>query len=130
MALYAFDGTWNKDKPGTEGDTNILWFCSAYGDSGFYQKGVGTKLGKVGRIIGGITGAGGRSRVRKARKKLAANFNRGETIIDIIHDRVCLASVALRCSSHNLAYLTATAKALTVAINSPRRPSRKPPLRI
>jgi uncharacterized protein (DUF2235 family) len=84
MALYAFDGTWNKDKPGTERDTNILWFDSAYIDATFYQKGVGTRLGKLGRIIGGITGAGGRSRVRKARRELAANFDRGDTTIDIV----------------------------------------------
>ena len=84
MALYAFDGTWNKDKPGTDRDTNIVWFCTAYGDGAFYQKGVGSKLGKLGRIIGGITGAGGRSRVKKARNKLKANFNRGDTTIDII----------------------------------------------
>ncbi len=84
MALYAFDGTWNKDKPGTERDTNILWFCAAYGESAFYQKGIGTKVGKLGRIVGGITGLGGRSRVRAARKKLIANFNRGDTTIDIV----------------------------------------------
>ena len=84
MALYAFDGTWNKDEPGTERDTNILWFCSTYREDTFYQTGVGTKLGKLGKIIGGITGKGGRSRVRKARKKLVANFNRGDTTIDII----------------------------------------------
>ncbi|MFQ5350036.1 MAG: phospholipase effector Tle1 domain-containing protein [Thermoanaerobaculia bacterium] len=84
MALYAFDGTWNKDKPGTERDTNVLWFCSAYTEDTFYQKGVGTRVGKLGKIIGGISGAGGRSRVRKARKKLVANFNRGDTTIDIV----------------------------------------------
>jgi uncharacterized protein (DUF2235 family) len=84
MALYAFDGTWNKDKPGTESDTNIVWFVSAYAEKKFYQKGVGTKLGKLGKIIGGITGAGGRSRVRKARERLKANFKRGDTTIDII----------------------------------------------
>jgi len=84
MALYAFDGTWNQDKPGTDRDTNIVWFCAAYGEGAFYQKGVGSKLGKLGKIIGGITGAGGRSRVKKARNKLKANFNRGDTTIDII----------------------------------------------
>ena len=84
MALYAFDGTWNQDKPGTERDTNVLWFANAYAGNTYYQKGVGTKLGKVGKIIGGITGAGGRSRVRKARGKLEANFNRGDTDIDIV----------------------------------------------
>ena len=84
MALYAFDGTWNKDKPGTEQDTNIVWFVSAYAENKLYQKGVGSKLGKLGKIIGGITGAGGRSRVRKAREKLKANFKRGDTTIDVI----------------------------------------------
>lgn len=28
--LYGFDGTWNQDKPGTEHDTNVLWFSNAY----------------------------------------------------------------------------------------------------
>ena len=84
MALYAFDGTWNQDKPGTDRDTNVRWFATAYGDGAFYQKGVGTKLGKLGKIMGGITGAGGRSRVRKARRKLEANFNRGDTTIDVV----------------------------------------------
>ena len=84
MALYAFDGTWNQDKTGTERDTNVLWFATAYAGDSFYQKGVGTRLGRVGRIIGGITGAGGRSRVKKARKRLAANFKRGDTTIDVV----------------------------------------------
>ncbi len=84
MALYAFDGTWNMDRPGTERDTNVLWFANAYAGESFYQKGVGTRFGKLGRIVGGITGAGGRSRVRKARKRLAANFKRGDTTIDIV----------------------------------------------
>ena len=84
MALYAFDGTWNKDKPGTERDTNVLWFHNAYGENKFYQAGVGTRLGKLGRIIGGITGAGGRSRGRKARRKLEASFKRGDTTIDVV----------------------------------------------
>ncbi len=84
MALYAFDGTWNKDKPGSERDTNIRWFSSAYGEEAFYQVGVGSGRGKLDKIIGGITGKGGRSRVRKARRKLVANFNRGDTTVDII----------------------------------------------
>ena len=84
MALYAFDGTWNEDKPGTEDDTNVVWIRDAYKQGTFYQKGVGTKVGKTGKIIGGITGAGGRSRVKKARKKLASNFAKGDTTIDIV----------------------------------------------
>lgn len=84
MALYAFDGTWNRDMPGTERDTNVAWFASAYTGEKLYQKGVGTKLGKLGKIVGGITGAGGRSRVRKARRRLEANFKKGDTDIDIV----------------------------------------------
>lgn len=84
MALYAFDGTWNQDKPGTDRDTNVVWFAEAYGDGALYQKGVGTRLGRLGKVIGGITGAGGRSRVRKARRKLEANFDRGDTTIDVV----------------------------------------------
>jgi uncharacterized protein (DUF2235 family) len=84
MALYAFDGTWNKDKPGTESDTNVAWFTRAYQEPSFYLKGVGTRFGALGKIVGGIAGAGGRSRVKKARKKLAANFAAGDTVIDIV----------------------------------------------
>ena len=28
MALYVFDGTWNVDQPGTEHDTNAVWFMT------------------------------------------------------------------------------------------------------
>lgn len=84
MALYAFDGTWNQDKDGTERDTNVVWFDSAYVGESFYQPGVGTKLGKTGKLIGGITGAGGRTRVKKAMKRLRKNFEEGDTTIDIV----------------------------------------------
>ena len=84
MALYAFDGTWNRDKPGTDRDTNVVWFRDAYQAPVFYQTGVGTRFGRLGRAIGGLTGKGGRSRVRKAVKKLRANLKKGDTTIDIV----------------------------------------------
>lgn len=28
--LFAFDGTWNIDKPGSDRDTNVVWFREAY----------------------------------------------------------------------------------------------------
>lgn len=85
MALYAFDGTWNRDKPGTEQDTNVVWFRDAYAEGRpFYEKGVGTRFGKLGRVLGGIAGAGGRSRVKRARERLERNFARGDTTIDIV----------------------------------------------
>src|SRR5438270_11329190 len=58
MALYAFDGTWNSDKPGTEKDTNVVWFHDAYTGPKHYWSGVGTRLGLAGKLVGGITGAG------------------------------------------------------------------------
>ncbi len=84
MPLYAFDGTWNRDKPGTDRDTNVVWFCRAYQGRSYYKTGVGTRFGKLGRIVGGLTGKGGRSRVKAARKNLASCFKRGETTIDIV----------------------------------------------
>ena len=51
--LYAFDGTWNQDKEGTENDTNVLWFRRAYDGDAIYFKGVGTRLGFLGEAIGG-----------------------------------------------------------------------------
>jgi uncharacterized protein (DUF2235 family) len=86
VALYAFDGTWNKDKPGTDEDTNVLKFANAYRpqDSVHYQSGVGTRLGLAGRIVGGITGAGALSRIKRALDRLERNFKDGDTDIDVI----------------------------------------------
>jgi hypothetical protein len=77
VALYAFDGTWNRDKPGSEEDTNVVWFKEAYDGPVSYQKGVGTRAGKLGRVVGGITGAGGRTRVRDALNALRVNLRSG-----------------------------------------------------
>lgn len=84
MALYAFDGTWNKDKPGSEEDTNVVWFRDAYQGNKSYQEGVGTRFGVLGRIAGGITGAGGRDRVKAALKALKDNLKSGDQTVDIV----------------------------------------------
>lgn len=86
MALYAFDGTWNRDKPGSDADTNVLKFAQAYRPQSavLYQAGVGTRLGLAGRIAGGITGAGARTRVKEALAAARKNFRDGDTAIDII----------------------------------------------
>ncbi len=84
MALYAFDGTWNSENPDTERNTNVLWFRDGYGDGTHYEKGVGTRAGKLGRVIGGITGAGGRTRIENASTALRANLKAGDTTIDIV----------------------------------------------
>ncbi len=86
MALYAFDGTWNKDKPGSESDTNVLRFANAYASGGavLYLPGVGTRFGPLGKVVGGITGAGGRARVRDARAELKLSLRQGDAVVDIV----------------------------------------------
>jgi uncharacterized protein (DUF2235 family) len=83
MALYVFDGTWNRDRRDAERDTNAVRFRDAYRGSTCYQPGVGTRFSKVGRIAGGITGAGGRTRVRRMLDDLGRNFADGDRVIDI-----------------------------------------------
>ena len=84
MALYAFDGTWNSDKPGTQHDTNVLWFRRAYMKECFYREGVGTRFGPFGQAIGGITGAGGHTRVHEAMQQLADHVAAGDADIDVV----------------------------------------------
>ena len=84
MPLYAFDGTWNIDKPGTEHDTNVTWFHDAYTGPKHYYKGIGTRFGPLGRLLGGTTGAGGRDRVKEAVAAFAADRQNGETIVDVV----------------------------------------------
>jgi uncharacterized protein (DUF2235 family) len=84
MALYAFDGTWNYDKPGADRDTNVRKFCEAYRGQKFYLAGVGTRFGKLGKIAGGISGAGGRSRVKKMVELFRSHARAGDTELDIV----------------------------------------------
>jgi uncharacterized protein (DUF2235 family) len=82
--LFAFDGTWNKDKPGTEHDTNVGWFSQAYTGSSLYVPGVGTRFGILGQVVGGITGAGGRTRIHDALDALEASLENGDEVIDVV----------------------------------------------
>jgi uncharacterized protein (DUF2235 family) len=93
MALYAFDGTWNENRPGNRQDTNVYKFYQAYGGAGvaaeagarkWYVEGVGTRFGWLGRIFGGVFGAGGKQRVGEAFQALRRNFREGDTTIDIV----------------------------------------------
>jgi uncharacterized protein (DUF2235 family) len=84
MALYAFDGTWNSDKPGSQHDTNVLWFRRAYTGDCFYREGVGTRFGPFGQVLGGITGAGGHTRVQEGLQQLEENIRSGDSTIDIV----------------------------------------------
>ena len=87
MALYAFDGTWNKKRDAGEygKNTNVVKFHQAYtGKINFYTKGVGTKLGFIGKFFGGAFGAGGKERIEKAYNELCQAYAAGDTDIDII----------------------------------------------
>ena len=85
MALYAFDGTWNK--PDTDSDeldenTNVYNFLRFYAPADAetranldgYATGVGTRHGEAGRIVGGFFGAGGRDRVDEMVESFARNW--------------------------------------------------------
>ena len=85
MALYAFDGTWNKDEVDDVEDTNVVRFREVYAGADFeYLTGVGTRFGAIGRALGGILGVGGRSRIHEMYDTLRENWKRGDQEIDII----------------------------------------------
>ena len=86
MALYAFDGTWNEDEVQDAKETNVLKFCKCLPENMnvFYLEGVGTRFGFIGKLLGGVTGAGGRFRISEAMERLDRYFAEGDRVIDII----------------------------------------------
>ncbi len=86
MALYAFDGTWNVDEIEEGKETNVLRFCKTLSPdyNVFYQEGVGTKAGFIGKVLGGMTGLGGRPRIRDAHERMERYLAEGDQTIDII----------------------------------------------
>jgi uncharacterized protein (DUF2235 family) len=96
MALYAFDGTGQRDDhPETEDakDTNVARFFFAYRPNdqdltaddrhNHYQRGVGS-AGLLRKLAGTITGFGGRTFVRRALDTLKDNIERNDTTIDVV----------------------------------------------
>ena len=85
MALYAFDGTWNEDEKDNIEETNVKRFAEIYqGNQVEYIAGVGTRYGTLGKILGGIFGAGGKTRIDEMYEELCENMNSGDLDIDII----------------------------------------------
>jgi uncharacterized protein (DUF2235 family) len=87
MCLYQIDGTWNTHKNGEVHvkDTNVLRFGRAYDRLGiFYEQGVGTRGGLIGRIFGGIAGAGGDGRVERQYWNICRTFIGGDPHIDLV----------------------------------------------
>lgn len=86
MSLYAIDGTWNSTRTGEEEhrNTNVMEFCQRYETGIFYEKGIGTRLGFIGKIFGGAFGIGGDSRVDRLYKNICIQFVNGDRDIEII----------------------------------------------
>ncbi|MDH3599877.1 MAG: DUF2235 domain-containing protein [Candidatus Tectomicrobia bacterium] len=84
MALYAFDGTWNENEPELEEATNVVKCRDIYGGPVEYREGVGTRFGVVGRVLGGLFGVGGRSRIEELYDALRENWQHGDHVVDII----------------------------------------------
>ena len=86
MALYAFDGTWNSEKDAGRYDlnTNVVRFKDLYAGTKFFYKGVGTRHGTLGKILGGAFGVGGHERIEEARRDLARQLAAGDRDIDIV----------------------------------------------
>ncbi len=90
MAIYVFDGTGqldsNVERPDPT-DTNVARFlqCTGADDiEAFYKAGVGTRFGRPGKVIGGIFGAGARSRLAKMFENLEEVFMSGDEQIAIV----------------------------------------------
>jgi hypothetical protein len=104
MALYAFDGTWNR-RDGKEvidavqaprygpdrsfrrdtGETNVHRFYEFYGsENGEYLEGVGTTFHWLGAFLGGAFGLGGKRRIRKMYRRFVTRYLKGDHHIDIV----------------------------------------------
>ncbi|MFK8016853.1 MAG: DUF2235 domain-containing protein [Gammaproteobacteria bacterium] len=89
MALYAFDGTWNdssvsESERDLTNDTNVHRFRNLYQDDVSYVDGVGTRFGTIGRVIGGLTGAGAQRRIEEQFQALESRFANGDTTVDVV----------------------------------------------
>jgi hypothetical protein len=91
MALYAFDGTWNSVKDNDDSqyrNTNVVRFFNAYNKNAttknFYVAGVGTRFDILGRVIGGVFGAGELARLNEAYDHLCQSWVDGDHLIDIV----------------------------------------------
>lgn len=88
MALYAFDGTWNKEHKDPEHvlrNTNVKKFFDLYeGTRNKYVAGVGTRFGIFGRVLGGLFGFGGYARLDTMYRQLCENYVTGHDKINVI----------------------------------------------
>ena len=85
MTLFAFDGTWQKEEEeaGFE-NSNIVRFAAACDGPVCYYRGIGTRGGKILRVLGGGTGLGGELRIHDAKDDLKKKLAAGERAVDIV----------------------------------------------
>ena len=89
MALYAFDGTGNKDRKKSGRDSNVLKFFEVYEqafpDQGnTYITGIGSGHLVGIRSFNKITGHTGKKKVKEGMKALEENLREGRTEIDVV----------------------------------------------
>ena len=89
MALYAFDGTWNEQHDNPLNNTNVVRFydiCkrNAPAKINYYAIGVGGKWSFIGKIAGGVFGAGWKDRVDHAYDYLCRSYVAGDREIDVV----------------------------------------------
>lgn len=104
--LIAFNGTGNKDEDNNDFDTNVTKIVEAYTGLTYYQDGVGSG-GWFDRFLGGITGWGGKKRVKKAVKYLenkspsividVVGFSRGSALAIDFCNRIDKLGYQVRC---------------------------------
>lgn len=103
MALYAFDGTWNREHTGADysKNTNVVKFAKAYlgrkvvfqkkgkkehvveDDDAGYIDGPGARHGPIGWFFGHF-GAGGKKRVREGLALVERKFAEGDPDVDVV----------------------------------------------
>jgi uncharacterized protein (DUF2235 family) len=102
MALIAFDGTGNEDRPGEDQDSNVLRFFRAHerlGENidpskddwsntfprGLYLEGIGKAAHTLaGDKVAEAFGFGGHHRIRKALDRMEKNLTAGDPNVDVI----------------------------------------------
>ncbi|MBL8842469.1 MAG: DUF2235 domain-containing protein [Planctomycetes bacterium] len=84
MALIAFDGTWNRDESDIVQDTNVARFGAAYRGKVSYIPGVGTRRGRIGKVVGGLLGVGGEDRIDEGIAATKRHLAEGDTNLDVV----------------------------------------------
>jgi uncharacterized protein (DUF2235 family) len=87
MSLYAFDGTWSLDREAREygRNSNVVKFRDAYTEAGiFFSAAAASRVGLVGKLIGGALGTSAADQVRTAFDDLCRAYQDGDRTVDIV----------------------------------------------